>query len=215
MAFELKRRDGEEPEPEEQGSGFADRLLGTITRPLDTLQGLADGAEVGRAALVVVLVGLAWAGFSAALDAAGHEPSFTGNPLPARGYYGVQAWFVLPVLVVAWLVLGGVAHLLSRLLADEGTPPGDLPSLLAPLGFAWAVPILVLFLVPDILVYALGGFVELGFLVRLTAPLTALWVVVLAAAAVRAARGLSFGRAAAVIAPALLAAGVVVGAVVR
>jgi hypothetical protein len=94
--------------------------------------------------LALVACGAAWAVFCFALDWAGHAP--TRAPLPR--WYRIQG-----ALLVPWMVLVGTVYatLAQKLSGSEEDRRG---ALMVSLG----LPIGVGFVLPDIAVYALGGF---------------------------------------------------------
>ena len=94
-----------------------------------------------RGRIALLACGLVWAAFCLALDAQGHEP--TRAPLPR--WYRLQA-----ALLVPWLLLAG--ELYARLAVRLGAPEAD------PLRWNLGLPLLVAFVLPDILVWQLWGF---------------------------------------------------------
>jgi hypothetical protein len=199
------------PPPSDEGDGLTAALVGAVVRPMPTLAGVAI-AEWWLPSLVAVLAaGGSWAAFCVALHGDGHAPSFTGVPIPAAQYYLAQALFIAPLLLVGWVLLAAGGHGAARTLGGQGTFRGTL----AALGLGYGLPILLVFVLPDILVYAAGGFAELGFVVRLSAPLCALWVTVMSAAGIRAAHELSWGRASAAALAGVVLQGLLVGTLAR
>lgn len=153
-------------------------------------------------ALSVVLMGLGWAAFTAVLAAGDHVPS--GPPLlpiAPESYYAWQVLFVAPVRFAMFGALAASAHLLARALGGEGSAKQTM--LVA--GLSMAVPSVVLWLVPDAIVYAAAGFEALAVGMRYYVPLSVLWTVVLVTAGTRAVHGLSLGRAVVVALVGLLA----------
>ncbi|MBC7173737.1 MAG: hypothetical protein H5U40_14955, partial [Polyangiaceae bacterium] len=61
--------------------------------------------------------------------------------------------------------------------------------------FSLSLPIVALFLLPDLVAYTLSGFDALGMLVRFTAPLSFAATLALATLAMRVSHGLASGRA--------------------
>ncbi len=170
-------------------------------------RGLRSGVRVLLAA------GALYALISLGLAAAGAIPSVPPLlALASENYYLLQALFVLPALLLAWLAAGGTACLLSR------RGQGSYESLLAALAPALALPLLV----PGFFAAALAVFLALGGrqkdIMDLTAApgleqvvamgypvLAAAWLLALTMIAVRSARRIGRLRAAA----AGLAAGLV------
>lgn len=199
------------PDPSGEEHGLAAALVGALVRPMPTLAGVAVAEWWVPSAVAVVAAGLSWAAFCFALASAGHTPSFTGVPIDPASYYQAQALFITPLLVVGWLMMSAGAHGCARVLRGSGTWRGTA----AALGLGYGLPILLVFVLPDILMYAAGGFAELGYLVRLSTPLCALWVTVMTAAGVRAAHELSWGRATAAALVGVALQGLLVGAFAR
>ncbi len=200
-----------DPQPPEQEHGLTAALVGAIVRPMPTLAGVAVAEWWLPSAIAVLAAGLSWAAFCFVLFSAGHAPSFTGVPLDPARYYQAQALFITPLLLVGWLLLAAGAHGVARAGGGSGTFRGTA----AALGLGYGLPILLVFVLPDILVYAAGGFAELGYVVRMSAPLCALWVTVMTAAGVRAAHELSWSRATAAALAGVVLQGLLVGALAR
>lgn len=171
-------------------------------------RGLRSGARA------VLVAGGLYALISIGLAAAGALPAAPPLlDLASENYYLLQALFVLPVLLLAWLAAGGTAYLLSR------GGQGSYESLLAAMAPALALPLLV----PGFFAAALAVFLALGGrqkdIMDLTAApgieqavamgypiLAAAWLLLMTMMAVRSARRIGRLRAAAV----GLAAGLVV-----
>lgn len=142
------------------------------------------------------LSGAVWALFCAWLWSAGHAPSRTFVPIPRELYYAAQALFVIPLLLMQWKLATWLAARLG----------GSVPKVLASgMAEALAVPLLVLFLLPDLVSYGLFGFGSLGKLVRVTAPLSFVVSLALGTIAVARASGRSYPRSAGAALAALLA----------
>jgi hypothetical protein len=157
-------------------------LLGALFSPRATFAALAD-APAKAGAVPVVVAGMAWAALSLVLAANGESPSRPAPFIPGEVHYLAQAIFVVPLFILSWLVLGAVA---SRV---AGGPTH------APLGYAYGLPLLLTWALPDAVALGAFGFESLASLVRVVAPLTALYTLVLGTLAVRAATGCSSGRA--------------------
>lgn len=144
-----------------------------------------------RGAIAVGAAGLVWAALSAMLAADGRAPTVTLLPIPRERYYAAQALFVVPVLLGQWWLASQVSWRSARRLGGAGT----WPQTLGPMGGALAVPLVVCFLLPDLVVYLSAGFQALGAVVRFTAPLSLLGAVALATGVVRRVHGLAWARA--------------------
>lgn len=126
--------------------------------------------ELRTAWLLVTATGLVWSALSFALARANHSPTAPFLLLNREGYYAAQTWFLTPVVWLMWLVLGSVAHAIARHFRREALRSDTLVAV-AP---ALAVPILVLWVLPDWLAYLTLGFDSLAKIVRLCGGLTAL-----------------------------------------
>jgi len=164
---------------------------GLLVRPRATLGAIASEAAVWAAARSVLTCGGVWAGFCLLLWRDGHAPSRVLVPLPSANYYLAQALFVVPLLLVCWAVLSVVAHFLARALGGRGA----LRATFATLGASYAVPLLLAFVLPDLVVYASFGFEALGKLVRVTGIVLVAWELMLATWAVEVVHGLRRRRA--------------------
>lgn len=166
--------------------------LGVAVAPRKTFAELATNRPRNVGMRVMLALGLLWALFLLVLAFRGHAPSGPlVLPMLREGYYGWEAAFVVPLQLFMWWVMAVVLHALSRWAGGTGTP--SLSRAVA--GLSVAVPYVLVWLVPDALVYAVGGFDALGPLMRVTAPLCFLWALVLATLGVRAVHGVSAGRA--------------------
>lgn len=130
--------------------------------------------------------GAVWALFCLGLDAAGHAP--TRAPLPR--WYRVQAVLLVPTLLLWGLAYAAIAGRLAR--AD----------LRGPLGVALGVPLLLGFVVPDVVVYAVGGFDALWPAMLGYGAAAVAWSLGASVAATRAVVGGGAGRAWRVVLPA-------------
>lgn len=144
-----------------------------------------------HAALAVLAAGALWSVFSLVLASQGHAPSRVLVPIAREHYYAAQALFVLPLLALQWAVCSLVSFRSARALGGAGS----FDETLRLLGFALGLPLLLLFLLPDVVCYALSGFASLGKLVRVTAPLTFVVSTWAAARGLRRVHGLSRLRA--------------------
>ncbi len=132
-------------------------------------------------------------------------------PIGRSNYYLGQALWVIPVLLFGWVVVGGACHLLSRWAGGKGTRA----SMLACAGYAYAVPLAVVFVIPDIVAYLGFGFASLARLVRVTGLVLVVAEWALMSRAVVAAHQLAWSRAVPIALLALLVQAVLVGPVLR
>lgn len=140
---------------------------------------------------IVLVAGAIWAALCLLLYRAGHAPSRALVPIARADYYLYQACFVVPLLLAQWRLASAVAQRVARALGGHGAA-SLLSDRLAP---ALALPLILLFLVPDLLAYAWLGFGALAKLVRITAPLSFAGSVWLGSRAVRRVHALGGGRA--------------------
>jgi hypothetical protein len=168
--------------------------LARAAMPTRLFERLASDASARIGAAAVLVAGVLWALLCLALATAGLAPSVTWVPIPPERYYLVQAGFVVPVLLVQWLLASAVALHLGRAVGGAGTWSATASTM----GFAMAAPLAALFLLPDLLVYGFLGFRALGALVRVTGPLTFVVTLALVTLAMRTAHRLSSPKAFAV-----------------
>jgi hypothetical protein len=188
------------------------RILAQFVRsPRATLARVASRASARDGLLPVLVLGALYAGFSLLLHLGGHAPSVTLVPIPRERYYLWQSVFIAPLFIALWLIYGGVAHGLSRLAGGRGAPG----STLAVIGLGYAVPLALLFVVPDLAVYLVAGHGALGKAMRIYAPLAAIGCVLLCAVGLRTAHGIARGRAAAISLVGLLAQAAAGGILLR
>ena len=180
---------------------------GTILHPGRTFKAIASGPRPLSAGLKAVLT----AGILCALAAAGLAVSGALVTAPAvlklapENYYFWEMLFALPVCVLAWLAAGFAGGLAGR-----GRGSGSFKGYLAALGPALALPTLLAWIPQAVLAVLLlfgrrqaevmewtahPGIVQtVGLGCQL---LTVVWMIFLAAAAARSARGLGPARSAA------------------
>lgn len=169
------------------------RILAQFVKgPRAAIARVAMRASPRDGLLPVLVLGALYAGFSLLLHLGGHAPSVTLVPIPRARYYLWQSAFIAPLFVALWLIYSGVAHELCRIAGGRGA----FRSTLAVIGLGYAVPLALLFVVPDLLVYLVFGHGALGKAMRLYAPLSAAGCVLLCALGLRAAHGVTLGRAA-------------------
>lgn len=157
---------------------FVDDWLGTIFSPQETFAALSARPAPRRAGLAMGALGLLWMILFLWLGEDGRTPTFTRwLPFAAGDYYRVAAWYVLPLFIALWLIFAQIAHLLC------GRAP--FTTTLSVIGYAYAVPVTMLFVIPDIVVYAANGHTGMGQAIRITGPLAGTWTLVLASMALR------------------------------
>lgn len=167
---------------------FADDWLGTIFSPQETFAALSARPAPRRGALAMLVLGGLWMILFFWLGADGRAPTFTRwLPIAPDRYYATAAWYVMPLFIVLWLIFAQVAHLLC------GRSP--FPTTLSVLGFAYAVPVTMAFVIPDLVVYGANGHIGMAQALRVTAPIAALWSLILSAMALRVVHRVTRGQA--------------------
>lgn len=140
-----------------------------------------DTAFLKRPAVAVGVYIALHAALSFALDRAGHQPTF--GRLIER-HYLLQAVLLVPLTLVGWGLFGAVVHGVVR-------PQGGLRATIARVAVPLYWPLILLFVLPDTIAYAVAGFDGMVRIVRITAPLA--FVVALVATTVTV-RGRSWIR---------------------
>lgn len=115
-------------------------------------------------------------------------------PIAREDYYFWQSLFVVPLLLGVWLLAAWAAQAVARKLGGYGRYLGTANVL----GLAFGLPLVLVLIVPDLVVYESLGFSALGRLIRVTAPVSFVLTICLATIGVRAAHGLATGKALAV-----------------
>lgn len=184
---------------------------GMVSSPRTALRELSRTRALGTAALGVSAAGALWALLSYLLWRAGHAPSRTPVAAWRESYYLMQAVVVVPTLLTCWAVLGAVAQVLAKKLGGSGS----LRTMLTCLAPSFAIPLVLAFVVPDLIVFLSFGFDALGKLVRFSGLVLVVWELALASLAVETVHGLSRGRAALVAFVALLAQALLGASVLR
>ncbi len=190
---------------------MTDTLLATIRSPSALFARLTAAPQPALGRNAILLVSVLWSALCLLLFAGGFRPTRGVAFIPHAQHYLWQAVLLPSVLVFAWLVGAGVADAVGRALGGRSA----LPALRTTLGLAWAVPVALLFVVPDLLVLVVAGQAALAPAMAWYAPAAVLWALVLGHLAVRHATGLGGPAAAAVVLAAYAAQGLVVSLVVR
>lgn len=167
------------------------RLIDIWRAPRKTLRDLSE-QRARTGATAAATLGAIWGLFSLALYLGGHAPSVTLVPIAAERYYLAQAVFAVPLWLVLWRVASTVAH---RCAVRLGGVPDQGKAVAAIMGHALAAPMIALFLLPDVLVYATLGFEALGRAMRWYAPLGPLVAWAMASYGLKVSHDLSTGRA--------------------
>lgn len=144
-----------------------------------------------RPLAALLLTAATWAALYHWLFISGHRPSqMRGLLLAGPDYYGQMRWLIAPVLVGCWLLMSAAAVTVSRRLKGAPDPAG----LTRALAVAYALPLLLLLVLPDLLVFALAGFEGLGRALPFYAAAAPLAQIALATRALRRHTQLSRGR---------------------
>jgi hypothetical protein len=169
-------------------------LIAVLVAPRRTLEGRIDAAKGRRApgTAAILALGLGWAGFSLALHFGGHAPSLSLLPIPPSRYYLAQSLFVVPLWLGLWQLATEMAHRIACALGAPRRARGVTSTVMA---YALAAPMLALFLLPDVLVYATLGFDRLGEAMRYYAALGPLAAWALASLGLKIGHGLATWRA--------------------
>lgn len=168
-----------------------ERVVGVLLRPRATFARLAAHPRPWFALACALVLGLFWSGLAAGLAAQGHAPSMTrGLPVAPERYYATAALYLTPLWIGLTLLTAATAHCAARALGGRGRWAASLSTV----GPAYALPLMALWLLPDVLTWLIAGHDALGATVRIAAPAAALMVTVRVVQAVRAAHGLGLGR---------------------
>lgn len=177
-------------------------LFATVFSPADQFRRMRQQPHPGAGFEAVLLMGVALGLFDLYLWREGHFPSVKGGPVPDGDFYLHQAMYVVPVVLVSWALYVMVARMLAGLLGGKGSSR----AMMGALGLAFAVPVLVAFILPDIVVYARKGHGAMGGMMKYYAPVCLLWLIALGTVAVKEVEGIGGERAFVVAALALMAA---------
>lgn len=150
-----------------------------------------------RAAASLALLGALWAGLSAWLARDGVPARFPLLPVAAEDYYAFQAVVVTPVVALLATLFAAIVHALS----PRGVAFARTWAVLVP---AYALPLALGLVVPDLIAYAVGGVPAMTNGMRFYAPIAALAIVASSVRRVRAMHGTSTVRAIAIVVVALI-----------
>ena len=158
----------------------------------------------------VFAAGVVWAAFSLALGLRGEVPSGP-VPWPREHHYLAQAVFVLPWVSLMFVVYVRVASTLARAL---GAASPDAISRAA-LARAYGLPLLICYLAPEGVAYAVAGIGAVTAVARIAAPLLFFAVVIATTRAIASSARLGTGRAALASIGATIAQAIVGGLALR
>ena len=125
---------------------------GTIVRPTRTFETIAAEGSLVYPAIVMITYGLLYSLLSYLIYLAGQTPSLPILiTVPPEKFYLAEAIYLLPFTLQFWVLFTGLCHLFA------GRKCGSFDSALAVLGFASAIPNLVMFWLPDFLSFVAFG----------------------------------------------------------
>lgn len=148
-----------------------------------------------------MLLGVAWSVLSFLLWRDGAPARAVVLPIRPTAYYGAQALFVGPWLALLGTIFAVVAGALARAWGGDASLRATW-SALVPI---WALSLLALFVVPDLVVVLALGREHLPRAMRVYAPLAPVVIATLATRRLRALHGIGVGRALAAVVCALIA----------
>lgn len=165
---------------------------GIVFKPVPTLKQLAEEVDLSYAFAAYFLFGLLYGLFSLVGYFYGHLPSgILLNFIPAKTYYLWEAIFMIPVTMQIYMLFAALAHLLSKLLNGQGS----FESTLSVLGFTYSIPLIILFWVPDVVLFFLfSRQVQLNF-VPFYGTAAGLWTFIISLMGIGIAQQISLPRA--------------------
>lgn len=152
---------------------------------------------------------LLYAAFCTLLYMDAQQPSFTGIPIPAEHYYFAQTLFIIPLLLLGWRVFTAITARIAPVPSDRRLALNEL------LGRAYGAPLILLYLLPDLIVYHLYGFDALAPAMRIYAPLCLIAILILSTRALRRLTDIPLPRALLAASAGFFANALLVGTFVR
>ncbi len=166
-------------------------FLAVLRSPRSAMVDVASRGQLREGQAAMFVLGAVHAGFSLLLHFAGHAPRMGIPGLARENHYLFQAIFVIPLYFVLFWMGGFVAHVTARRLSGSASRDASL----AVFGIAYAIPMTLLFLVPDVAVFLTLGFGALGKAMRFYAPIAAITCVWLGAVGLSRVHSIGTGRA--------------------
>lgn len=166
-------------------------FLAVCRNPRLALVDIAERGDVRDGLTAMLILGAVHAVFSLLLYCTGHAPRMGIPGFGRENHYLWQAMFVIPLYQALFWIGGLVSHSIAHRLSGSGRRDASL----AVFGVAYAVPMTVLFLVPDIAVFGILGFDSIGKAMRWYAPLAVIACVWLGTLGLSRAHHLRAGRA--------------------
>ncbi|MDI1448536.1 YIP1 family protein [Polyangium sp. 6x1] len=148
-------------------------FLDVVRAPRAAMAGVAARADAREGRSVMLVLGALHGAFSLLLFLEGHAPRFGIPGLGRERHYLFQAILAVPLYLVLWHIGGAVAHAIARRASPPGGEGSRQAASLAVFGVSYAVPMTLLFIVPDIAVDFALGFSAIGKAMRYYAPLAA------------------------------------------
>ena len=154
---------------------FARDLVGVIFYPTAFCVRTLERPSLLSGFSVPFILGLTYSVFFTLLAIGGHQPSnTTGLPFDAETYYHTAAWY-MPVLFPALVFLiAGICHGWSRMNGQNRAFSLSVHLF----GFAYSAPLLLFYVLPDLMVYLVMGHAELGRFTLFYAPVAVILVII-------------------------------------
>jgi len=166
-------------------------FLAVLRNPRRAFTDIATQGEAREGLAAMLVLGILHAGFSLLLHVTGHTPRMGIPGFGRENYYLYQALFVIPLYLALFWIGGLVAHTIARRFSGAGSREASL----AVFGVAYAMPMIALFILPDLVVFLGFGFAAIGKAMRFYAPLAAIACVWLGALGLSRAHQIGAGRA--------------------
>lgn len=160
-------------------------IVGVLVTPAATLRALSAQPTHRPGGSAVALLAIGWSVLLLLLWSGGHGPSVVLLPIERESYYLLQGLVMMPLLTGLWWLSSEIAHRLAVRADGQGSEAGTRSAL----GFAYAAPMLIAHVLPELVAYLVGGFETMALVGRITLGLASLWVWALSAAALRIAHG--------------------------
>ncbi len=185
------------------------RMVETLLWPRRLASAVEASTQLRDGAQPAMLAAAIWALFCLVLQRAGHAPTVTLMAIPRHRYYLFQAAVLVPLLVAMWWFM-------FRIIAHFGPVDAKVYTPFAVfLGYAYSVPLLAAFILPDILVFGLVGHAQMGKWLPYYAWIAPVWTISLCAFGLVVIGGSTRARAIGVSLLAYLMQALVSGAVLR
>ena len=162
-----------------------------LVRPKETFDRMATTPAKWTGLVAVTTMGVMYTVLMWVLATSKSMPSYTRGLITEPAvYYKTAALYIFPLLVFLWFLFTATAHGVAKSLGGKAS----FETSMGALGVAYSVPILLFFVIPDLLLMAVGGHELLTASVRYTASLTGLSLFLLSVFAVRGIHKVSMGK---------------------